>query len=374
MAVRFTPGGLQSYDPFQGASRGGGGGSSEPQKSTTQINCEAKGGKWNSSTQRCVMPESITKARAEEKAKSSTPETFTDPRTGRASGITLPDGRTFLGLGPEDVSSIAAGEAARVARPEGTAPVGTFAKEQAILKQQQEFEATGSPVRRELDPVLGVGEGIPVVGPFIVLLADKVRDLLNTPAMKKIIGDSPFGESFELSPEELKTVALTMIEKREIERGLTDSEKFGRLIEAIPGGDLEKYIPGASEAELPSGNVQTALKSLRILKSRAIDVELKYNKGLIKTRSAANARLDQIENEIQEGESRMKMLLQGSPEFKFNSDGVNFIELKILEARERVFDSRMAVMGGPNLDPNEVDILLELQEDVQIEDFDIPGL
>jgi len=59
------------------------------------------------------------------RAKLTTPETFTNPQTGRASGITLPDGRTFLGLGPEDVNQVAQGEAARVARPANTQPVGT---------------------------------------------------------------------------------------------------------------------------------------------------------------------------------------------------------------------------------------------------------
>jgi len=368
MVVRFTPGGLQSYDPFQGALTGGttsGRTQPEPGKSRSQLNCEAKGGRWDESTKKCILP---IKKPALPKGT-----VVTDEDTGKPSGFIDSKGN-FVKAGKEDIA-VQIRKRQEEASLIGAYPTaGEVRQQQVVEEEQQRFQETGAPVRRELDPVSRVGGDIPVVGPLIVLLADKVRDLLNTPLMKKIVGDSPFGESFELSPEELKTVALTMIEKREIERGLTDSEKFGRLIEAIPGGDLEKFIPGASEAELPSGNVQTALKSLRILKSRAIDVELKYNKGLIKTRSAANARLDQIENEIQEGESRMKMLLQGSPEFKFNSDGVNFIELKILEARERVFDSRMAVMGGPNLDPNEVDILLELQEDVQIEDFDIPGL
>ena len=184
------------------------------------------------------------------------------------------------------------------------------------------------------------GEGFPVLGPFGI----KIRKFLEkiglgfiskTIRQRKKAGKEPF---FELQPEELRTIALTEIERREIERGLTASEKFGSLVEALPVGELSKYIPGLAGAERPSDNVQTVLKSLRILKSRAIDVELKYNKGLIGTRAEANARLDLIDNEIQAGESRMKLLIQDSPELKFNSDGVNFIEVKIIEARERTFD------------------------------------
>lgn len=85
-------------------------------KSNAQLTCEAKGGRWDEINKTCILPT----PRADPAL-----ETFTDPKTGRASGITTPSGKTYLGLGPDDVDLIAQGEAARVARPEGTAPVGT---------------------------------------------------------------------------------------------------------------------------------------------------------------------------------------------------------------------------------------------------------
>ena len=131
-------------------------------------------------------------------------------------------------------------------------------------------------------------------------------------------------------------------------------------------GELRKYIPGEGAAELPSQNVQTVLKSLRIIKSSAIDIELKFNKGLL-TKSTAQERITEIRNEIQTGESRMRLLIQGSPELKFNSDGVNFIELKIFEVRKRLFDSEVAVKFGTPTGATDLDVLLALEED-----FDIP--
>lgn len=53
-------------------------------------------------------------------------------------GVTLPDGRTFLGLNPQDVAEIAAAEKAKAAIPENAQPVGTaqaLANRQASIQQ-----------------------------------------------------------------------------------------------------------------------------------------------------------------------------------------------------------------------------------------------
>ena len=94
--------------------------------------CEAKGGRWDEATKTCILPE-------KEPVQPTTPEVFQDPKTGRASGITLEDGRTFLGLSPEDVQTIATGEQARTAIPAGTAPVGTAALQQRELEAGQQL-------------------------------------------------------------------------------------------------------------------------------------------------------------------------------------------------------------------------------------------
>lgn len=70
------------------------------------------------------------------KAEITTPETLTHPETGGATGVTLPGGRTFLGLSPEEIAQVAAGEAARTAQPEGTVPGGT-----AQARAEQQFES-----------------------------------------------------------------------------------------------------------------------------------------------------------------------------------------------------------------------------------------
>ena len=90
--------------------------------------CESYGGQWDEVSQKCIYPN--------EDDRDAPLETFTDPKTGRASGITTPDGKTYLGLTASEVNKIAGAEQERAARPEGTAPVGTAAALQADIQRK----------------------------------------------------------------------------------------------------------------------------------------------------------------------------------------------------------------------------------------------
>ena len=87
-----------------------------------------------------------------------TVETFTNEKTGRASGAVLPNGKTFLGISPEDVNKLAQGEASRVARPENSAPVGTAQtalNTQLRNKQLLEMAQQGLLTPQELQSITG---------------------------------------------------------------------------------------------------------------------------------------------------------------------------------------------------------------------------
>jgi len=93
---------------------------------TEQQKCEDKGGFWDVERQTCLLvPPKEEPKPAEPQADITTPEVFTDQATGQVSGITLPDGRTFFGLSPDEVAAIAGKETGRGVPPPGTAPVGT---------------------------------------------------------------------------------------------------------------------------------------------------------------------------------------------------------------------------------------------------------
>ncbi len=358
----------------------------------TQQTCTAAGGSWNPILKKCKLPfkptprpepvsispeENFARLKAEEEAKgfkgaggfaSPTGVELTSKEAGQAAirerekriNELKAQGR------PPDVAE-------RLARQEQSDTAEIERQQRLSVEERQKLQLTSSPERRQLDPALVPGEEFPVIGPLLI----QIKKALGITKRRGILDivKGRFGEETpfpELQPEELRTLALTEIERQEIERGLTSSEKFGSFIEALNVGELQKYIPGAAGAEKPSDNVQTVLKSLRLLKTTAIDVELKYKKNLL-SKSAAEDRLTELENEIQVGESRMKLLIQESPELKFNSDGVNFIELKILETRQRTFDSRIALTFPQTVEPSDIDILLALKEDVAEESFDIPG-
>ena len=123
-------------------------------------------------------------------------------------------------------------------------------------------------------------------------------------------------------------------------------------------------------AEKPSENVQTILRRVKTAKTRATNAEIKVKDGTWRQAYGEEV-IDGIELEIQAMESRIKLLLQDSPEFKFDSDGVNFIEDKIFEARERLFSAKINMISGAAKDPSEIQILIALQESIQAEDFEL---
>ena len=113
--------------------------------------CIESGGEWDEASRTCkpayvVQREKELAKQAAEQAKGTPPkatpapgtiETFTN-ESGRSSGVVAPDGRTFLGLGPDDVNKFAEQQANIASRPTNSAPVGTAqnALNQAFEGQQ----------------------------------------------------------------------------------------------------------------------------------------------------------------------------------------------------------------------------------------------
>lgn len=112
-------------------------------KKSEKQKCQERGGSWDEKTQTCILVNKDTAVKPPPATTKVTPppgtvETFTSEKTGRASGVTMPDGRTFLGLSPDEVNKIAQGEAARTAMPANAAPVGTAQAQARQLQQQQQ--------------------------------------------------------------------------------------------------------------------------------------------------------------------------------------------------------------------------------------------
>ena len=352
MAIRMTPSGPQSYLPEQQQ------GIFTPKK-TPEQKCIDKGGKWNGF--KCIMPSEEVKK--EVKAKEIKQD------TGFQIGNEVVSEKEYYRIksllpGAEGGSR---GEFVSEEDRETAAALDVTPEQRALEAERQALLAN-EPVKRELDPVTNELEVIPVVGALLNNIQREIKSKIPWLARN----DDPIYTN--VTPEELRTAALTEIERIEIEKGLTESEKFGRFAESINLGELEKYIPGLGDAELPSGNVQTRVNALRMLKTRGRDIISNAESGDL-TRSQAEERIDLIEKELQEGESRIKMLIQESPELKFNSDGVNFIEGKILEVRIILQDARFAALNAQTKPSQMTDLkIYQTLDSYDDEDYDIPGL
>lgn len=126
-----------------------------------QADCRAAGGQWDPVTKSCIMPkapEAPLTAPPTANVPKGTVETFTNNETGRASGVVLPDGRTFLGLNPNDINKIAAGEANKVQMPLNSSPVGTA---QASANQQMQVQQAISQIGA-VNPNIGLVRETPI--------------------------------------------------------------------------------------------------------------------------------------------------------------------------------------------------------------------
>ena len=361
-------------------------------KSNAQKRCEGRGGIWNEETKECSVAEETAATdkpvpsveqppERAEVGSGSRPLVIEDAETGEPIGIRRNGVTTFLPR--KEIENIVRKDLAKFSPIEGSRTVAQAEEAQSVAEERARLIAEESPVRRQLDPILDPGlggdpeaiggEAFPIVGPLGTFAKKNFGKFfgLGLPGSGANLDELGLaGEDQVIAgirPEELRTQALTAIEKNEIEKGLSSSENVGQFVEALQLGGLTNFI-----AEKPAENVQTVLRGIRILKTRATDAESKVISGLW-PQSLAKQRLYNIELEIQEAESRIKMLIQESPELKFNSDGVDFIELKLLEARERVFNAKLGILEGKSSDPSDIQIIVELQRSINEESYDIPG-
>ena len=325
------------------------------EKSRAQLNCEAKGGRWDESTKTCILPE------PKKKEVSKVP-VFTPPKTGIELGdiqgtakqsVVLPDGRQLFGLNTDDVAALKGQQARREARLEGTAPIGTAQAQAEIAKEQARLTAEEQPVRRELDPNITGLERIPVIGGVIGTLGDTfVRPIYKKLGIKTTKG---------LHPEELRNAALTEIERQEIERGLTYSESFGRIVESIGLSKVDLFGLSAKDLiETPSENAKEVKSNILKEKRRISNIETNVRYGYLPV-SVAQEQIGDIEENIQRLESRIRLLIYKSPELRFNSDFVNTIETEILATREKLFQAKLNVLQGKKAEPTDLQLLQQMQ-------------
>lgn len=254
----------------------------------------------------------------------------------------------------------------------GTSPgltQGTFAEQQAareaediavaqapIEAERARIIAEESPIRRELDPTSGFGEGFPIFGGSIALGRTQIGEPL-----KEALGIKS-SQDLVLTPQDMRTEALSRIEKQEIERGLTANEKFGAFIEGIPLiGNLANQFAGGL-IETPSENAREVKSNILKEKRRIANIETNVKLGYLPV-EVAQEQINDIEENIQRLESRIKLLINNSPELRFNSDYVNTVETEILLTREKLLQAKLNVLTGASVNPTEIQLLQQLTQE-----------
>ncbi len=295
-------------------------------------------------------------------AQPSTPSqaagTFVSERTKKPSGITLPGGRTFLGLTPDEVREIQQREGLEELPPIGEAIALEKKREEApaLLEQAGAFEEV-TPQRTELSTSGVEGqfiENIPVAGP----VASAISNLI-----------SPRGFEGPTTPETIREQALRKIRDNSFREGTNAQVKFGTFIEGIPvaGPAVSKYVSGLIQT--PSGNAEDITAELASLGEEATNNQEKTQSGKMPS-DYAMGRARAMEEQLAELEGRLKYLVNISPVLQAETDNVNRIEQKIFETKQRVDNFRAAasfaltadITGTGRVVPTDEQLYLELLE------------
>ena len=111
------------------------------EQSDEEVSCVANGGRWDPTTNTCIMPEPAPTplpTSAAPRVDPNIPEVIRDQASGKLTGVTLPDGRTFQNLSPTEVQATVDNFLRKTDLPEGTQPAGTSQRrvEQAFEGEQ----------------------------------------------------------------------------------------------------------------------------------------------------------------------------------------------------------------------------------------------
>lgn len=225
-----------------------------------------------------------------------------------------------------------------------------------ILKEQGAFEEV-TPREISLQPRTEFGEGLPVLGRTIAVEFGILDRAIKKGWIGGLIGDLvreeaeaavPTGaEEFPkpLTPETVREGALRQISINAFDNGISLSESFGAMVEAIPvaGGLVGKYVGGLVEA--PFSNANNIIDDINKMKEAASTGQEKVRNGL-EDPDYGVGRARQMEENIAKLEGRLKLLISTSAILRANTDQVNKIQEQVLEAKEKVSRYKKASSFG----------------------------
>lgn len=302
------------------------------------------------------------------------------------------EGQAFIQAREKEASKLAPGQSGVPTRgqmEQASQTVTTRELQQQQLMQQQEQEAqrleAGKAVLDQtgfFDNNRGVQEdvtslktplsesrenllGIPIAGASAVGLAG-AGEALNRPGSGAITKRSPLSETLGTpiqDPETLREMAFQKIQEDVINKGITNGEAFGAMVEAIPviGGLASKYAGGLIES--PSANARTVFDTITSTKEFAITIAEKAAAGKLGNPIAINAQIIQSQETVAELEAKLKLLISVSPILQADPDYVNRMEREILRTKNALIIAEEATAAGlTGVGASDASLYLELEK------------
>jgi len=229
------------------------------------------------------------------------------------------------------------------------------AQRQQLQERQASIEA---PQQQDLQPVTGTPlSNVPIFGAGLDVGAQIIDQMWNDApfigAVRKRAREK-LGLPIESSQEILKNQAMTEIERREYEKGLTWSEKTGALIEGLHAGGLLRNF-GVTSIETPTGNIKELEQSISQLTTIVREQERLARRGDLNPQVLAQ-NIALFEEQIERAEARIRLLINYSPQMRYSSDEVYNMELSLFRAKQNLFITKnnfaITQTMGANADPS----------------------
>lgn len=291
------------------------------------------------------------------------PEVLRGP-AGAPSGIEV-NGRTFLGLTPEDVIDVQEQEQLLPGAP-GIAPRGVtqeaFAQQvgaaEGLLRERGVLGAR-APLRAETDLDL-VGAGEEALSPTIGVL----KELVRTAELFK--GEPELTAPLIDDPQTILEISKRQAQLEVIQQGTTAAEKIGALVEAIPiiGSLAQKHASGMIQD--PRSNVDTIVADIGQIRETASTMSEKAAAGKLGDPVEVLNVLDDMDTQVARLEQRIKLLSTQSAQLRADADALNKIETQIFRAKLRLFEAKQSVAVGAVKEPTPEQIMLDLMENRNI--------
>lgn len=211
----------------------------------------------------------------------------------------------------------------------------------------------------------GFGEQLPLVGASIAATG------INRPkpgsggfAIRQFLGLSNEDAEFQTiiqDPTTKREMELQIIQQEVLDKGITDSERLGIFVEAIPiiGTSIDRWV--GEIGETPGQNVRTMIAETKKIASDATNTREKVLTGKI-NREVGLDELNRMENEMARLQQRIKLMSQHSKSLQADGDQLNLMETEILDTQQRIFDAKESVALGLITPASDASIDIELAQ------------